>query len=179
MQLEPVLPRIARGDHALVATCLARYGGLVAGLARRLLPAAEVDDAVQEVFTAVWKAAGRFDPGRGSEAAFVAVLARRRLIDRLRRLGARPQTTALPAEEALPASATAPTAELREQVERARRALAALKPGDRRRVLELILLRGYTQTEVAAALGLPLGTVKTHARRGLAQLRAELGEVPA
>jgi len=175
VRLHPLLPQIARGEREAVADCLARYGGLVAGLARRLLPAGEVEDAVQEVFMAVWKAAGRFDPARGSEAAFVAVLARRRLIDRLRRLGARPQPASLPAEEALPTAALPPSPELREQVERAKRALDELEPSDRRRVLELILLHGHTQREVADALGLPLGTVKTHARRGLAQLRAQLG----
>ena len=176
VQLQPLLPQIASGEREAVAECIARYGGLVAGLARRLLPAADVEDAVQEVFMTLWKAAGRFDPARGSEAAFVAVLARRRLIDRLRRLGARPQPASLPAEEALPTAALPPSPELREQVERAKRALGELEPSDRRRVLELILLHGHTQREVADALGLPLGTVKTHARRGLAQLREQLGE---
>ncbi|MEZ6185915.1 MAG: sigma-70 family RNA polymerase sigma factor [Planctomycetota bacterium] len=171
----PLLPRIAAGDRAAVATCVQRYGGLVGSLARRLLPPAEVEDAVQEVFLALWRAAGRFDPSRARESTFVAVVARRRLVDRLRRLGARPELAPLPAEEALPARRVAPSAELAEQVERARRALAELEPSERRRVLELILLHGYTQAAAAEALTLPLGTVKTHARRGLAELRQKLG----
>ena len=81
-----VLHRVAAGDRAAVRECLARYGGLVWSLVRRSTSdAAEAEDAVQEIFVDVWQSASRFDPAVASEATFIAMIARRRLIDRARR----------------------------------------------------------------------------------------------
>ena len=85
------LDQIARGDPAGVAACIDEFGSLVWSLARRLSPdPGEAEDAVQEIFIDVWKSAARFDPRKGSAKMFIAMIARRRLIDRLRRRAQRP-----------------------------------------------------------------------------------------
>lgn len=169
----PVLPGVAAGDRRAVARCLERYGGLVYALAKRTLPPAEAEEAVQEIFVELWQLAARFDPTRGSEQAFVVTLARRRLIDRIRRRGRRPKEVRLVAE-AEPHSQTSPDRGLAAQ--RAAEALTRL-PDPRGRILQMALVEGWSHAEIADLLGLPLGTVKSHARRGLAQIRRELADV--
>jgi RNA polymerase sigma-70 factor (ECF subfamily) len=169
-----VLPRVAAGDQAAVRECLSRYGGLVWSLARRLLGPSDAEDAVQEVFVDLWKSAGRFDAGRGSELTFVGALARRRLIDRRRAAGRRPELAPLP--DSLPA-ADDDTVERRDEADRAWQAVGELGDAERR-VLTLAIRGGLTHDEIARATGLPLGTVKTHARRGLQRVR-ELLSRPA
>ena len=83
-----VLERVAAGDPVAVKECMDRFGGLVWTLARRALPTAQdAEDATQEIFTEIWLSADRYDQNRGSETVFVATIARRRLIDRLRKQG--------------------------------------------------------------------------------------------
>ena len=105
--IESTLQRIAAGDGASVQECLDRYGGLVWSIARRLAPTAQdAEDAVQEIFLDVWRNAGRFDPEIGSEATFIATIARRRLLDQRRRASRRLDPEPLVSEDAV----SAPTA---------------------------------------------------------------------
>lgn len=164
----PILPSVAAGDRAAVRRCIDRWGPLVWSLARRHCDGpAEAEDAVQDIFVELWKSAGRFDPAVGSEATFVATVARRRLIDRHRRRARRP--------DAAPAAETAeePRVEARVDGRRALRALEALSP-EQRDVVALAACQGFTHGEIAARTRLPLGTVKSHARRGLLKLRDAL-----
>ncbi|MCB1037310.1 MAG: sigma-70 family RNA polymerase sigma factor, partial [Acidobacteria bacterium] len=85
----PLLPAIAAGDGRAVQELLDRYKGLIWWLARQLVPGPEAEDAVQEVFVELWTHADRYDPSQSSESAFVAMVARRRFIDRRRRSGRR------------------------------------------------------------------------------------------
>ena len=167
---EPILKRIANGDSAAVAECLDQYGGLVWSLARRMLGSAEdAEDVVQEIFVELWQKADRFEPQRGAEATFIVMVARRRIIDRQRRAGRALVAAALPED----GQADAPQpcfAEIYEEAAVAKACLAELKP-DERRVLELSIYHGLPQATIADNTGLPLGTVKTHARRGLIRLR--------
>jgi RNA polymerase sigma factor (sigma-70 family) len=97
--LSPLLLRAARGDPAVVQACIARFGGLVWSLARKLpRDTSDVEDAVQEIFIDLWKSVERFDPLLSSEAAFVATIARRRLLDRRRNDKSRPLLAPLPEE---------------------------------------------------------------------------------
>jgi len=97
--LTDVLPRLAAGDPKAAEECLDRYGSLVWSLARRhTRNAADAEDAVQDVFLDLWKNAERFDASRASEAAFITMIARRRLIDRLRRKTRRLDTAQLDTE---------------------------------------------------------------------------------
>jgi len=169
---EPVLPRVAAGQAAAVQACLDRFGGLVWSLARRLSQGgADAEDAVQEIFVDLWKSAGRFDPAVSSEAAFVAVIARRRLIDRRRRHRRRPDSEPLP--EALEALGEVTAVERSGEAVMAKKALDQLRP-EQRRVLLLGVLHGLTHDEIASVTGMPLGTVKAHARRGLLKVRTIL-----
>lgn len=168
----PLLPRIAQGDSSAIDECLDRYGGLVWSLARRLSPsAADAEDAVQEIFVDVWKNADRFREEVSGEATFVAMLARRRLIDRLRK--SRREVTSEPIDERVLQHASPPIRPSTELAEESSRATACLEQlrGEERKVLELSIYHGLPQARIAEQTGLPLGTVKTHARRGLSRLR--------
>jgi RNA polymerase sigma factor (sigma-70 family) len=168
---EPVLDKVAAGEPGAVDECLARYGGLVWALARRFSPTpADAEDAVQEVFTDLWRFADRFDPRVSAEATFVAVIARRRLIDRRRRHSRRVPTTDLEQAEGVPVRPAPPGVELSDEVRTIREQFEHLRE-EERQVLELAVGQGLTQAEISERTGLPLGTVKTHARQGLIRLR--------
>jgi len=173
---DTILQRIARGDPAAIRECMDRYRGLVWSLARRLC-GPEAEDAVQEVFLDVWRSAERFNPDVASETTFVAMIARRRLIDRRRRLARQPGFEVITEPAAIePAQQLADTS-TQEEAARAREAMRALTH-DQQRVLGLSVYRGMSHDQIATSTGLPLGTVKTHIRRGLIRLR-EMLEAPA
>ena len=172
---ESLLQRVAAGDTGAVAECVDTFGGLVWSLARRLLNCpSEAEDAVQEVFIELWKNASRFDPSIASETTFVAMIARRRLIDRQRRHARRPEGAPVAIED-LPLSAPEEPGQLEVQDEAAKAVavLEQLKP-EQRNVLRLAVCHGWPHQAIADRLGLPLGTVKTHVRRGLIKVREEL-----
>jgi RNA polymerase sigma-70 factor (ECF subfamily) len=170
-----LLERIAAGDARAVDECFDHYGGLIWSLARRFSPVcADAEDAVQEILLAVWRSASRFDPRVASEAAFITMIAKRRLIDRHRRRSRGPETATIEEEPALAARSVADTAEVQEEAERVRGMMDKLRD-DERRVLEMSLVDGLTHSQISETTSLPLGTVKTHARRGLNRLREMLG----
>lgn len=168
---ESVLARIARGDSRAVRECIDEFGGLVWAIARRMTRSrADAEDAVQEIFVDVWRSAARFDPAQGSEKVFITTIARRRLIDRIRRAR---MNHLMDSEEVLDDLRWAEPGnggEIRVEAERAAAVVARLRP-DQRKVLKMGLLEGMTHSEIASATGMPLGTVKTQMRRGLIQVR--------
>jgi RNA polymerase sigma-70 factor (ECF subfamily) len=168
-----LLRRVGEGDTQAVAECLDRFGGLVWSLARRLsVSPSDAEDAVQEVFIELWKNAARFDPSRASETTFVTMIARRRLIDRWRKAGRRPNGDAADVDE-VPVHAAAndhELVELAEEAARATEAISQLRP-QQQEVLRLTVCQGWSHQLVADRLHLPLGTVKTHVRRGLMRVR--------
>ena len=167
---ESVLVKIARGDDGAMDECLDQYGGLVWSIARRLcVSVAETEDAVQDVFVELWKSAPKFDATKSAEKTFVAIVARRRVIDRLRSRMRRPATQ--PFEESFATEERVGEAlEVQEEATKARRMMNELR-SEERMVLELAVDQGLSQTEIAKQIGMPLGTVKTHARRGMIRLR--------
>ena len=176
---ETVLDGVARGDGHAMRQCIERFGGLVWAIARRMTRSrADAEDAVQEVFVDVWRSAGRYDPAQGSEKVFIATIARRRLIDRIRRGRLQQHTTDESALDDLRFAEPGNHGEVRAEAERAARAVARLRP-QQQRILRMGLLEGMTHSEIASATGLPLGTVKTLMRRGLIQAREWLGVEPA
>ena len=176
--MQPLLPRIAEGDRTAIRDCLARYGGLVWSLARRAAPS-DAEDAVQEIFLDLWKSAARYDPSLGSEITFVATIARRRLVDRRRQRARRPETESLgdPGSAASSVVSTSIAPEMGAEAALAARALDQLRP-EQRQVLILTACHGLSHEEVASSMGMPLGTVKAHARCGLIRVREALGELP-
>lgn len=161
-----------------VDECLRRYSGAVWGLARRFCPTPQdAEDAVQDIFVEIWRSAERFDADMGSEMTFIITIARRRLIDRNRKVGRRPRAQQLEEPAILPAEARADQAELADDVERAKAAMDQLRP-EQKQVLQMALVEGQTHQEIAQSIGIPLGTVKSHARRGLMRVRSLLGLDP-
>lgn len=173
-----LLPLIASGDQSAVEACLDRYGGLVWSLARRMCPTRdEAEDAVQEIFIEVWKNAGRFDASIASEVTFIAVIARRRLIDRRRKAGRRPDESSIIEETVRDAGSDdiSSSQVVGEEAEIAREVMRELSE-EQQRVLQLSIFYGQSHEKIARSTGLPLGTVKTHARRGLIRVRDLLKE---
>jgi RNA polymerase sigma-70 factor (ECF subfamily) len=165
------LQRVAAGDGGAVEEVLDRYGGLVWSLARRLTDnAAEAEDAVQEIFIDIWRSASRFDPSVASESTFIAMIARRRLIDRRRKRGRQRDTHPLPERLASDARTGQEEVEISDEASRAADALEQIRP-EQKKVLELSIYQGLTHDQISRKTGMPLGTVKTHARRGLIRVR--------
>lgn len=172
---ESLLKRISNGDKTAVQECLKKYGGLVWSLAKRMSASHEdAEDAVQEIFVDVWKNAARFDEKQAGEATFISMIARRRLIDRLRYSNRRLAPTSLDEELNEPAVRSDETLLISIEARQAAKALEQIRP-EQRKVLELSIVQGMSHQEISEATGIPLGTVKTHARRGLMQVRELLG----
>ena len=129
---------------------------------------------MQEIFLDLWKSAPRFDPSIASETTFVAMIARRRLIDRGRRRMRRPEAMMIEESVASPSAQSDPV-EVREAASLVQDAFQTLRP-EQQRVLQLSIHHGCSHEQIATATGLPLGTVKTHARRGLIRLRQVLAD---
>lgn len=170
-----ILERIAQGDKSAVQECMDAYGGLVWSLARRMLANTDdAEDAAQEIFIDIWKNAARFDEAQASETTFVAMIARRRLIDRMRRTQRQPNIDSI--EDIL----VEPSRNYHHQIQNcveaneAAEAMNELRP-EQRQVLQLSIFQGLSHQEIADFTGMPIGTVKTHARRGLIQIREALG----
>jgi RNA polymerase sigma factor (sigma-70 family) len=167
-----VLKRIAGGDSTAVRDCIDHYGALVWSLARRLSRTpTDAEDATQEIFLHIWQNAARFDDTKGSESLFIAMLARRRLIDRLRKSSTEPpMDSSVDVTESVAWSDPGTSPETSIEAEQARRALLKLRP-EQRQVIELGIMHGLSHAQIAARLNMPLGTVKSCMRRGLLRVR--------
>lgn len=172
---QAVLHRIASGDKNAVQECLKLYGGLVWSLARRMSANTDdAEDAVQEIFIDIWKNAARFDQTQASETTFVAMIARRRLIDRLRKTNRQPNVGSLEDILVEPSKDLAQHMQMSVEAREAAEAMRELRP-EQRQVLNLSIFQGLSHQEISNLTGMPIGTVKTHARRGLMQIREILG----
>lgn len=168
---QTILQRIAAGDRSAVQECLNTYGGLVWSLARRMFSnSADAEDAVQDVFIDLWKNAGRFDENQASETTFIAMIARRRLIDQLRKSTRRPATDSLEDSLAEPVGDTDGDILTAIEANEAAKAMKELRP-EQRQMIYLSVVQGCSHQEISDTLDVPLGTVKTHIRRGLMQMR--------
>lgn len=174
-----LLQSVAQGAPGAVLACVRAFTPHLWNLARGILRNPhDIEDAVQDVMVEVWRVAGRYDPAAGSDLTFVLTIARRRFIDRARRLR---RGAVVQADASLDATAHAVEPhplEMHDEVARVSAAIAALRP-QQRAVLEQNLLEGRTHVQIAERTGLPIGTVKSHARRGLMKLRESLGLPPS
>jgi RNA polymerase sigma-70 factor, ECF subfamily len=170
---EDLLSRVAAGDRDAFGDLYRRYARAVLGLAlRRLGDRGRAEDAVQEAFTSVWRAARTYRPERGPVSPWLYAVARNAIADR-GRARIEPPAELPDAPSDLPGPPD--RAEQAYLAWRVHRALEEL-PDTERRVLELAYWGELSQSEIATFLGLPLGTVKTRTRSGLRRLATELEE---
>lgn len=175
----PLLPLVAAGEPGAVAAVIERYGGLLWSLARRTLrDPTEAEDAVQEIVIELWRHAERYDASVASETTFVAMVARRRLIDRLRGQARQPRVEPIPESDLRAEEPPPDRLEAEDEISRVSDALAHL-PEAQQASVRLAVFDGLTHQRIAEVLQLPLGTVKSHIRRGLANLRDRLADAPA
>ena len=170
------LAALRRGDPALFEDFVRTEAATLVGFFRRLgAGRAEAEDLAQEVFLKLFRQAPTYDP-RGAFEAFAMRIARNAWIDRRRRRAARPRTeTALELEPAGPAADPGAGATAREEAERLRRALAQLSESHAL-AFELGVVQGRPYAEIAAELGIPVGTVKSRVHHAVRRLRAALEE---
>ncbi len=169
-----ILQRIAQGDQEAVSECMSQYGDLIWSLARRYLGMdADAEDAVQEIFIELWSNAGRFNPDAGSEVTFVSTISRRRLIDRLRKKGRAPGISTI---DDTPESALAEEGNEADQFTEVQNVVDVMNDmeADHQKILSLSVYEGFSHSEIADQLDMPLGTVKTKVRRGLIHIREQL-----
>jgi RNA polymerase sigma-70 factor (ECF subfamily) len=165
---ESLLGRVRSRDQVAMTAIFDRYGSMVYSVALRVLkdpPAAE--DVMQQIFYEVWENPSNFVPGRGSLAGWLAVVARNRAVDVLRR---RKPSDPIEEVELAAQSNLAVEAERNIMMERIRIHLLRL-PQDQQNSLELAYFEGLSHSEVAEQTGVPLGTVKTRIRSALISLR--------
>jgi len=175
--LAELLRRSARGDEqafaALYDATSARAHGLVLRVIR---DPAQAEEVTQEVFLQVWRTASRYDESKGSALSWLMTLAHRRAVDRVRAAEAvsRQDTSYHQNTHTVAHDATAEAAEASMEARRVRSALSELTVVQRE-AIELAYFGGYTHTEVATMLDLPVGTAKTRIRDGLIRLRDAMG----
>lgn len=178
--LAELLRASARGDESAFADLYDAVSARVYGLVLRVLrDPAQSEEVAQEVFLDIWRTSSRFDSALGSPLAWMLTIAHRKAVDRVRSA-----QSASDRDDAYSSrnqdrefDVTAETVERRLDAQRVRHALDSLTETQRGAV-ELAYLGGYTHTEVAGLLGVPLGTAKTRIRDGLIRLRDTLGVNP-
>ena len=178
-----LMERIRGGDDQALGEFYDRHGVVMYSLARSIVTEpADAEEVVADAFLQIWRGAPQYDRGRASVGAFLAVVTRSRALDVVRarrRRGAAEDRAAARNESGLAVALSAPdpapdrAVELRETGAVVRRALDAL-PESQREVILLAYFGGYSQTEIAARLSEPLGTVKTRVRTGMQKLREAL-----
>jgi RNA polymerase sigma-70 factor (ECF subfamily) len=173
MEDRDLLAAIANQDRAAFAELFRRFAPRINGFLRQSLSAAKAEEVTQEVMLRVWRKAPSYDPARASAATWIFTIARNARIDSLRRTG---RVEPDPEDPMWVPSAPPPPDELasrKAEEAKMREALDGLPPGQLE-VLERAYLQGQTLTEVAEALGIPLGTVKSRVRLALERLRGAL-----
>ena len=176
-RLAALLKRAARGDEAAFAEWYDATSARAFGLAVRVLrDRAQAEEVTQESYLDCWRHASRFDPERGSALSWLLTIVHRKAVDRVRSAEAasRRDTTYQHQNQLVEHDTTADAAHASLEARRVRSALTSLTDVQREAV-ELAYFGGYTHTEVARMLDLPLGTAKTRIRDGLIRLRDAMG----
>ncbi|MFP4512647.1 MAG: RNA polymerase sigma factor [Acidimicrobiales bacterium] len=163
----------AAGDEQALRLAYDRYGALVYSLCKRGVSAdADAEDITQQTFIAAWKSRDRYDPERAPLGAWIVGIAKFKLIDAQRAAGRRRDTVTHTTDNTEDGPVRDPLDQLADRMVLVD-ALTTL-PTERRAVLERAFFSDLTHPQIAAELDLPLGTVKSHIRRGLASLRTHL-----
>ena len=171
-----IIAQLRQGDKGALVRLYDEYAGLVYGVARRVLrDEAAAEDVVQEVFLQLWRNPGAFNEERGRLAPWLAVIARHKAVDQLRKLkyeaAADPDSDNAPPPE--PAATPTMSADSFADASKAKSVMAQL-PSEQKEALEMAYLDGLTHSEIAQRTGEPLGTVKSRIRLGMNFLRKEM-----
>jgi RNA polymerase sigma-70 factor (ECF subfamily) len=172
-----LLLRVANGDQAAFARLYDMLSPRAFGLILRVLvDRSQSEEVLQEVFLEIWQSAARFAPNKGQGRSWVLTIAHRRAVDRVRSAQASTDRDVRAGFRDMDVAhdGVAEEVELRIEGQRVSEALATL-PDPQREAITLAYFGGYSQSEIAALVGAPLGTIKTRMRDGLSRLRAEMG----
>jgi RNA polymerase sigma-70 factor (ECF subfamily) len=177
---EELMPLIAARDPEAFAVFYDRHGGAAYSLAYRIVGERNgAEDVTQEAFVSIWRSGARFDPTRGSVRGWTLGIVRNRAIDVLRSRAGRAPSLDFDDETILeqrPAPERTEEEALRRETASEVRGVLGRLPGEQSKVIELAYFGGFSQSEIARMLELPLGTVKGRMRLGLEKIRGELAE---
>jgi RNA polymerase sigma-70 factor (ECF subfamily) len=176
-RLQNLLARVATGDRAAFSDLYDEVAPRVFGLVKRLLrDHSQSEEVTQEIFLEIWQSASRFDPNKGGATTWILTMAHRRAVDRVRasqssrdrdvKIGIRDHETEY--------DNVSSTVEVRVEHERVEKAMARLTELQRQ-AIQLSYYGGYSNSEVAEILSVPIGTIKTRIRDGMIRLRDEMG----
>jgi RNA polymerase sigma-70 factor (ECF subfamily) len=174
-----LMQRVAACEEKAVAELYDRFGSLVFRMAFQAMPGrAEAEDAVQEIFVRLWRTAGRYDPNRAALVTWVMLIARRHIVDKLRRSKARIRASSLDGAQA--PSPAAPEFDM-SRMEKDERFVALMQrinslPELQKVVVTRAYLGGQTLRQIGDELNIPLGTIKSALSRALVRLRERASE---
>ncbi len=174
-----LMTRVAAGQEQAVGELYDRFGSLVFRMAYQSLPSkGEAEDAVQEIFVRLWKTAGRYDPERAALVTWVMLIARRHLVDKLRRNKARVKASSLDDAQPWRSASAGPEASKMERDERFEALMKRIDalPELQKTVVTRAYLGGQTLRQIGEELDTPLGTIKSALSRALVRLRERTGE---
>lgn len=178
-----LMTRVAANEEAAISELYDRFGSLVYRMALQAMPTrAEAEDAVQEIFVRLWRTAARYDDNRAALVTWVMLIARRHLVDKLRRNRARLKAGSLEQPQAASIQAPSNVGEAEgmrlERDEKMKTLMQRIKalPELQRTVVMRAYLGGQTLRQIGEELHTPLGTIKSALSRALVRLRERTGE---
>lgn len=177
---EELMAHVDRNDPLAFEVLYDRHGGAAYSLAYRIVGDRNgAEDVAQEAFLSIWRSNARFDRARGSVRSWVLSVVRNRAIDALRRGGSRASKLDQDDDavlEARPAAEMTEEEAIRRETSRELRGAIESLPEDQSKVIELAYFGGFSHSEIADMLGMPLGTVKGRMRLGLEKIKVQLAE---
>ena len=168
---DSILARIAAGEDGSFELLIEKYGNLVWSIGKKFLyRQSDVEDAVQEVFIAIWKSADKFDANKAKEITFVSMIARRRFIDHLRKISKHKNLESIDDDNSGHQLYKESILNESTDLQLIKNAIKSLDINDQE-LLNLSIYQGYSHSEISKLLNIPLGTVKTRIRRNLIKLK--------
>jgi RNA polymerase sigma-70 factor (ECF subfamily) len=169
---DSILARIADGENGSFELLIEKYGNLVWSIGKKFLyRQSDLEDAVQEVFIAIWKSADKYDANKAKEITFVSMIARRRFIDHLRKISKHKNLESIDDDNSGHQLYKESLLNESTDLQLVKNAIKSLDIDDQE-LLNLSVYQGYSHSEISKLLNIPLGTVKTRIRRNLIKLKA-------
>jgi len=164
---DSILARIASGESGSFELLIEKYGNLVWSIGKKFLyRQSDLEDAVQEVFIAIWKSADKYDASKAKEITFVSMIARRRFIDHLRKISKHKNLESIDDDNSGHQLYKESLLNESTDLQLVKNAIQSLDIDDQE-LLNLSVYQGYSHSEISKLLNIPLGTVKTRIRRNL------------